>query len=95
MEGVELTEELVRQSVKILAVAYLISSLSAFVACFCCYKRKYYWVAVVTCFISMFTGIAGFFALFMGMFALLEIIMSKLAFEEYNQQLESELNKIR
>ena len=95
IEGMDLTEDLVVQGVKVLAVAYLISALSAVVSSVCCYKKKYYWVAVVTCFISMFTGIAGFFALFMGMFALLQIITSKLGFEEYSEQLESELNKIR
>ena len=95
VDGMELTEDLVRDGVQFLAIAYLISSVSAIVSSICCYKAKYFWVAVVTCFISIFTGIAGIFALFMGLFALLEIFTSKLAFEEYRDQLESKLDAIQ
>ena len=60
-----------------------------------CWKRTKYWIAVILCIVSMFTGAMGLFALFMGMFAFWTILTSKLAFVEYQDQLEGELDKIQ
>ena len=54
-----------------------------------------FWIAVILCIVSMFTGAMGLFALFMGMFAFWTILTSKLAFVEYQDQLEGELDKIQ
>ena len=76
-------------------IAYLVSSVCGILSSVLCWKRKLYWVALILCIISMFTGVAGLFALFMGLFAFWIILSSKMAFQEYSEQLESELEKIR
>ena len=54
-----------------------------------------YWVALILCIVSMFTGAMGLFALFMGMFAFWTILTSRLAFNEYSEQFEDELSRIQ
>ena len=90
--------------------AYILSSVCGIVSSVLCWKRTQYWVALILCIVSMFTGAMGLFALFMGMFAtgamglfalfmgmfaFWTILTSKLSFREYEDQLEGELNKIQ
>ena len=75
--------------------AYILSSVCGIVSSVLCWKRTKYWIAVILCVMSMFTGAMGLFALFMGMFAFWTILTSKLAFAEYQDQLEGELDKIQ
>ena len=65
------------------------------VASVLCWKKTKYWFALILCIVSMFTGAMGLFALFMGMFSFWIILTSKLAFVEYQDQLEEELSKIQ
>lgn len=80
---------------QIASYAYILSSVCGIISAALCWKRRFYWVALVLCIISMFTGAMGLFALFMGMFAFWTILTSKLAFQEYQDQLEGELSKIQ
>lgn len=80
---------------QIAGYAYILSSFCGIVSSVLCWKRTKYWIAVILCIVSMFTGAMGLFALFMGMFAFWTILTSKLAFVEYQDQLEGELDKIQ
>lgn len=75
--------------------AYIVSSVCGIVASVLCWKKTKYWFALILCIVSMFTGAMGLFALFMGMFSFWIILTSKLAFVEYQDQLEEELSKIQ
>ena len=76
-------------------VAYLASSVCGIASAAMCLTRRFYWAAIVLCFISMFTGAAGFLALLFGLFAFWQILVSKMSFKEYSDELEAELNRIQ
>lgn len=59
----------------------IISSVLGIVAAALSYKRRAYWVAVFLCIVSMFTGVLGLLALFMGMVAFWLILTSKPLFD--------------
>ena len=80
---------------QVASYAYILSSVCGIVSSVLCWKRRHYWVAVILCMVSMFTGASGLFALFMGMFAFWIILTSKLTFSEYADDLEGELNRIQ
>lgn len=80
---------------QVASFAYILSSVCGIASSVLCWKKTKYWIAVILCLVSMFTGAMGLFALFMGIFAFWTILTSKLAFREYSDDLESELNKIQ
>ena len=90
-----LTYDEVHDVFQVAGYAYILSSLCGIVASVLCWKRSMYWVALILCIVSMFTGAMGLFALFMGMFAFWTILTSRLAFNEYSEQLEDELSRIQ
>ena len=75
--------------------AYILSSVCGIISAVLCYRKTMYWVALILCIVSMFTGAMGLFALFMGMFAFWIILTSRLGFREYQDQFEEELNRIQ
>lgn len=77
------------------SIAYVIAGVCGIVSGILCYKRTGYWAAVLLCLVSMFTGAAGLFALFMGMFAFWIIITSRPVFTKYQGELEDALQEIR
>lgn len=75
------TEAEIDQLVKWAGYAYLVSGVTGCAASALCLKTKAYWVAVTLCMMSMFTGVMGFFALFMGMIAFWLVLTSKPLFD--------------
>lgn len=75
------TEEEIDQLVKWAGYAYLISGVTGCAASALCLKTKAYWVAVTLCIMSMFTGVMGLFALFMGMISFWIVLTSKPLFD--------------
>lgn len=75
------------------SITYIISSICGIVSAVLCYKRIVYWGAVLLCLISMFTGAAGLFALFMGLFAFWIIITSRPIFSKYTDELDQFLEE--
>ncbi len=59
----------------------IISSVLGIAAAALSYKRRAYWAAVFLCIVSMFSGVLGFLALFMGMIAFWLILTSKPLFD--------------
>ena len=76
------------------AYAYIISSVCGLVSAVCCWKRTHFWVALILCILSIFTGAAGFLALFMGFIALWMIIGARGRFREYAANFEEMLSRI-
>lgn len=75
--------------------AYLASSICGIVSAVLCWKRMHYWVALILCIFSVFTGAAGFLALFMGLFAFWMILAGRIGFSEYSDKLDEELAQMR
>lgn len=83
------------EALKYVGYMYIASSVCGIVSAVLCLKKTLYWVALILCLLSMFVGAMGLFALFMGMFAFWIVLTSKMAFREYQDQFEEELNKIQ
>ncbi len=76
-------------------ILYILSSVFGLASAFLCYKRRMYWVALIACILSFLTGVAGFFALFMGLLAFWMILGGRFAFEEYAEELDREFEKLK
>ena len=74
--------------------AFILSSVLGLISALCCWKRSHFWVALVFCVLSVFTGAAGFVAMFMGLIALWMIIVARGRFVEYEKNFEEILSKI-
>ena len=74
--------------------AFILSSVLGLISALCCWKRSHFWVALVFCILSVFTGAAGFVAMFMGLIALWMIIVARGRFVEYEKNFEEILSKI-
>ena len=74
--------------------AFILSSVLGLISALCCWKRSHFWVALVFCILSVFTGAAGFVAMFMGLIALWMIIAARGRFVEYEKNFEEILSKI-
>lgn len=77
------------------AYAYIISSVCGIASAACCWKKSHYWAALVLCIVSIFTGAAGFLALFLGFIAMWMIMTAKLGFKEYADRLDDALSEIQ
>lgn len=90
-----LTEADFHDALQIAGIMYIVSAVCGIGSSILCYKRTSYWIAIVLCLVSMFIGVAGFFVLFMGLFAFWIILTSKGCFSKYADQLDAELDKIQ
>lgn len=79
---------------EVASIAYIISSVCGIVSAYLCYTKQHFWPALILCVVSVMTGVAGFVALFMGLFAFWLILSGKMGFKEYESELDSELSKI-
>ncbi|MBQ8179400.1 MAG: zinc ribbon domain-containing protein [Candidatus Methanomethylophilaceae archaeon] len=78
-----------------MGILYILSSVFGLASAFLCYRRKMYWVALIACILSFLTGVAGLFALFMGLLAFWMILGGRFAFEEYADELDQEFEKLK
>ena len=60
-----LTYDEVHEYFEYAGYAFILSSVLGLVSALCCWKRSHFWVALVFCVLSVFTGAAGFVAMFM------------------------------
>ncbi|MBP3385743.1 MAG: zinc ribbon domain-containing protein [Candidatus Methanomethylophilaceae archaeon] len=91
----ELTYQEAVDSYEVVGIAYILSAIFGFISAFLCWKKRMFWVATITCLLSLITGVAGFFAIFVGLITLWMIFSSKLAFAEYSEQYEEALESIQ
>ncbi len=75
--------------------AYLTSSIFGIASAFLCMKRARFWLATLLCILSVLSGVAGFFALFLGLFAFWFIISARLGFKEKEEELNAALDQIQ
>lgn len=94
VETYGLTYDEVHEYFQYAGFAYILSSVCGILSAVMCIKRIHYWPAMILCIVSIFTGAAGFFALFLGFFAFWMILSGKLGFKQYEQEMETELSKI-